>query len=68
MRARGLTVHLDIDGEGVAVVPARVTAAIANATREALSNVARTRGPGKPGWRSASAAAGGRRTSRAAWR
>ena len=40
MRGRGLSVHVDIDGEGAPVVPARVTAAIANATREALSNVA----------------------------
>jgi signal transduction histidine kinase len=40
LRDRGLTVHLDIDAAGAAVVPARVTAAIANATREALSNVA----------------------------
>ncbi len=40
LRGRGLTVHLDIDDEGAPVVPARVAAAIANATREALSNVA----------------------------
>jgi signal transduction histidine kinase len=39
MRGRGLTVHVEVDGEGGLVVPARVTAAIANATREALSNV-----------------------------
>ena len=39
MRGRGLTVHVEVDGEGGPVVPARVTAAIANATREALSNV-----------------------------
>ena len=40
LRARGLTVHLDIDGDGARAVPARVATAIANATREALSNVA----------------------------
>jgi signal transduction histidine kinase len=40
MRGRGLSVHVDIDGEEGPVVPAGVTAAIANATREALSNVA----------------------------
>jgi signal transduction histidine kinase len=47
MRGRGLTVHVDIDGAGVSVVPARVTAAIANATREALSNVAEHAGTGE---------------------
>jgi signal transduction histidine kinase len=48
MRGRGLTVHVDIDGEGVSVVvPAPVTAAIANATREALSNVAEHAGTGE---------------------
>ena len=47
LRDRGLAVHLDIDGEGVSVVPARVTAAIANATREALSNVAEHAGTGE---------------------
>jgi signal transduction histidine kinase len=40
MRGRGLSVHVHLDSEGAPVVPARVTAAIANATREALSNVA----------------------------
>jgi signal transduction histidine kinase len=44
LRGRGLTVHLDVgvdgDGEGARAVPARVTAAFSNATREALSNVA----------------------------
>jgi signal transduction histidine kinase len=39
MRGRGLSVHLDIDSEEASDVPVRVTAAIANATREALSNV-----------------------------
>ncbi len=47
MRGRGLSVHVDIDGEDVSVVPARVTAAIANATREALSNVAAHAGTGE---------------------
>jgi signal transduction histidine kinase len=48
MRGRGLTVHVDIDGEGGSVVvPAPVTAAIANATREALSNVAEHAGTGE---------------------
>jgi signal transduction histidine kinase len=47
MRGRGLSVHVDIDGEGVSVVPAGVTAAIANATREALSNVAAHAGTGE---------------------
>jgi hypothetical protein len=47
MRSRGLTVHVDVDGEDVSVVPARVTAAIANATREALSNVAEHAGTGE---------------------
>ena len=47
MRGRGLTVHVDIDGEGVSLVPARVTTAIANATREALSNVAEHAGTGE---------------------
>jgi len=49
MRGRGLTVHVDVDVDvdGVAVVPARVTAAIANATREALSNVAEHAGTGE---------------------
>ena len=58
-RARGLTVHLDADDEGgdgegsdggggiPPIVPSRVTAAIANATREALSNVASHAGTGE---------------------
>ncbi|HEY5017159.1 MAG TPA: ATP-binding protein [Streptosporangiaceae bacterium] len=46
LRARGLTVHVDSDGVSAAV-PARVTAAIANATREALSNVAEHAGTGE---------------------
>jgi signal transduction histidine kinase len=40
MRARGLTVHLEVDDAGGAAVPARVIMAISNAVREALSNVA----------------------------
>jgi signal transduction histidine kinase len=39
MRARGLDVHVEVTG-GVPAVPAPVAAALANATREALSNVA----------------------------
>lgn len=40
LRGRGLAVHLEIEADGIPAVPARVCAAIANATREALSNVA----------------------------
>jgi signal transduction histidine kinase len=40
LRGRGLAVHLEIEADGTPAVPARVCAAIANATREALSNVA----------------------------
>ena len=47
LRGRGLTVHLDIDDEGVPTLPVRVTAAISNATREALSNVAAHAGTGE---------------------
>ena len=47
LRGRGLSVHVDIDGEDGPVVPARVTAAVANATREALSNVAAHAGTGE---------------------
>jgi signal transduction histidine kinase len=47
MRGRGLSVHVDIDGEEGSVVPAGVAAAIANATREALSNVAAHAGTGE---------------------
>jgi signal transduction histidine kinase len=47
MRGRGLSVHVDVDGEEVSVVPAGVAAAIANATREALSNVAAHAGTGE---------------------
>ena len=47
LRGRGLSVHVDIRGEEGSVVPARVTAAVANATREALSNVAAHAGTGE---------------------
>jgi signal transduction histidine kinase len=47
LRGRGLSVHVDIDGGEEPVVPARVTAAVANATREALSNVAVHAGTGE---------------------
>jgi signal transduction histidine kinase len=47
LRGRGLTVHVDIDGEEIPLAPAGVTAAIANATREALSNVAAHAGTGE---------------------
>jgi signal transduction histidine kinase len=46
-RGRGLTVHLDVEDEGAAALPLRVTAAISNATREALSNVAAHAGTGE---------------------
>jgi signal transduction histidine kinase len=39
MRARGLDVHVEVTG-GVPAIPAPVVTALANATREALSNVA----------------------------
>jgi signal transduction histidine kinase len=47
MRARGLNVHVEIDGEGGAAVPAPVIMAISNAAREALSNVAAHAGTGE---------------------
>jgi signal transduction histidine kinase len=40
MRTRGLNVHVEITGDGTPAVPAPVAAAISNAAREALSNVA----------------------------
>lgn len=46
-RARGLTVNLDIDGPEAPAIPARVAAAISNAVREALSNVAAHAGTGE---------------------
>lgn len=47
MRARELTVHLAVDHAAAAAVPARVSTAISNAVREALSNVAAHAGTGE---------------------
>lgn len=47
MRARGLAVHLAVDDGKAAAVPATVSVAIANAVREALSNVAEHAGTGE---------------------
>jgi signal transduction histidine kinase len=47
MRARGLDVHVGIDDWGGLSVPERVIAAISNALREALSNVAQHAGTGE---------------------
>jgi signal transduction histidine kinase len=53
MRSRGLNVHVgmdtraDIDGTGASAIPARVTTAISNAAREALSNVVAHAGTGE---------------------
>ena len=47
MRARGLRVHLDIDGRDAPAVPVPVATAISNAVREALSNVAAHAGTGE---------------------
>ena len=48
MRARGLTVHFEADDPAAgAVVPARVITPLANAVREALSNVAAHAGTGE---------------------
>ncbi len=47
MRARGLRVHLDIDGREAPAVPVPVATAISNAVREALSNVAAHAGTGE---------------------
>jgi signal transduction histidine kinase len=47
MRARGLAVHLAATDADVPAVPARVAAAIANAAREALSNVIAHAGTGE---------------------
>lgn len=47
MRDRGLTVHLEADDTAGAAVPAPVVRAIANALREALSNVAAHAGTGE---------------------
>jgi signal transduction histidine kinase len=46
-RARGLRVHLDIDGREAPAIPAQVATAIPNAVREALSNVAAHAGTGE---------------------
>ena len=55
MRDRGLTVHLEDGDTASAVVPAPVVRAIANAVREALSNVAAHAGTGEA-WVTVSAA------------
>ena len=47
VRARGLRVHLDVDGRAGPAIPAPVAAAISNAVREALSNVAGHAGTGE---------------------
>jgi len=47
IRARGLTVHLDIDGREAPAVPVPVATAISNAVREALSNVTAHAGTGE---------------------
>jgi signal transduction histidine kinase len=47
MRARGLRVHIDIDGREAPAVPVPVATAISNAVREALSNVAAHAGTGE---------------------
>ena len=47
MRDRGLTVHLEVDDEREAALPARVIVAVANAVREALLNVAAHAGTGE---------------------
>jgi signal transduction histidine kinase len=47
MRDRGLTVHLEVDDEGGAAIPARVSTAVSNAVREALLNVAAHAGTGE---------------------
>jgi signal transduction histidine kinase len=47
MRIRGLDVHVEVTGDEAAAVPAPVVAAISNAAREALSNVAEHAGTGQ---------------------
>jgi signal transduction histidine kinase len=47
VRARGLRVHVDIDGREAPAIPAAVAKAISNAVREALSNVAAHAGTGE---------------------
>jgi signal transduction histidine kinase len=46
-RARGLRVHLGVDGRAAPPVPAQAATAISNAVREALSNVAAHAGTGE---------------------
>ena len=67
MRARGLTVHLEIDDGEAPAVPARVVMAMSNAAREALSNVAAHAGTGEAWVRvRLTRTGGGRPRSRAA--
>jgi signal transduction histidine kinase len=47
LRARGLIVHVELAGDGAPAIPAPVATAIANAVREALSNVAAHAGTGE---------------------
>jgi signal transduction histidine kinase len=47
MRARGLIVHLTVEDAAAAAVPARVSTAMSNAVRGALSNVAAHAGTGE---------------------
>jgi len=47
MRTRGLAVHVEVAGQGAPAIPAPVAAAISNAAREALSNVAAHAGTGE---------------------
>jgi signal transduction histidine kinase len=47
MRARGLNVHVEVEGRELPDVPAQVATAISNAVREALSNVAAHAGTGE---------------------
>jgi len=58
-RARGLRVHLDLDGREAPAIPAAVATAISNAVREALSNVATHAGTGEA-WVTVSLRAPGR--------
>ena len=58
-RARGLRVHLDIEGREAPAIPALVATAISNAVREALSNVAAHAGTGEA-WINVSLLAPGR--------
>jgi signal transduction histidine kinase len=47
LRARGLVVHVEIADDGASAIPAPVATALANAVREALSNVAAHAGTGE---------------------